>query len=52
MKVHIVSGWFHYDGADILGVYSSEEKAEAAAEQERDKSDYDGIDVCEWEVQE
>ncbi|AST15513.1 hypothetical protein QA035_gp05 [Salmonella phage vB_SenS_PVP-SE2] len=52
MKVYIISGWYYYDGADILGVYLSEEKAEAAAELERAKGDYDGVEVREWEVQE
>ncbi|QDH44757.1 hypothetical protein [Salmonella phage SS8] len=52
MKVYIVSGWHHYEDTYVLGVYLSEEKAEAAAELERSKQYYDGIDVCEWEVQE
>ncbi|WPJ70202.1 hypothetical protein orfRA140_00037c [Salmonella phage RA140] len=51
MKVYIVSGWHHYEDTYVLGVYLSEEKAEAAAV-ERTSYDYDGVDVREWEVQE
>ncbi|CCG55236.1 hypothetical protein [Salmonella phage vB_SenS-Ent1] len=52
MKVYIISGWHHYEDTYVLGVYLSEEKAEAAAELERAKGDYDGVEVREWEVQE
>ncbi|ABN47354.1 hypothetical protein [Salmonella phage SETP3] len=52
MKVYIVYGFYHYEGSNILGVYRSEENAEAAAELERAKGIYDGVRVCEWEVQE
>ncbi|UDL14203.1 hypothetical protein [Salmonella phage vB_SenS_S528] len=52
MKVYIVSGWHYYEDTYVLGVYLSEEKAEAAAAVERTSYDYDGVDVCEWGVQE
>lgn len=52
MKVYIVSGWHYYEDTYVLGVYLSEEKAEAAAELERTSKYYDGVDVLEWEVQE
>ncbi|HCT6439857.1 Uncharacterised protein [Acinetobacter baumannii] len=53
MKVYIVSGWYHYEDTYVLlGVYLSEEKAEAAAELERTSQYYDGVAVCGWEVQE
>ncbi|ASZ77921.1 hypothetical protein [Salmonella phage ST3] len=52
MKVYIVYGFYHYEGSNILGVYRSEGKANADADEERAKGIYDGVKVCEWEVQE
>ncbi|YP_008239775.1 hypothetical protein N271_gp66 [Salmonella phage Jersey] len=51
MKVYIVSGCNSYGDHYVLGVYRSEEEAEAAAERERNYH-RDSVDVCEWEVQE
>ncbi len=51
MRVWIAKGYWAYEGSDILGVYSSQEKADARTARQQSEDDYyDGYIVKEYEI--
>lgn len=47
MKVWIVSGGWRYEGMEVMGVFSSEEKARASIERWREKTRSDAF-ACDF----
>ncbi len=49
MKVYVVIGHWDHEGDDILGIFSTREKAEHC--KDNPKSNYDDISIQEWDVE-
>lgn len=57
MKVYVAECVWYYEGAEILGVFKTEEAAYRVGQQRREVPGFtplrgDELDVTEWEVEE